>query len=136
MIRKILAAAMIAASLGSIGVATPAAAVTIYVLTAPPPMRVETVPAPRRGYTWSPGYWNWRNERHQWVAGSWVRDRPGYKYHETKWEQHDRGWHMERGNWKRHDADHDGIPNKKDKDRDGDGVSNRNDRQPDNPRHN
>ena len=75
-----------------------------------------------------------RNERHQWVAGSWARDRPGYKYHETKWEQHDRGWHMERGNWKRHDKDHDGIPNKKDKDRDGDGVSNRNDRQPDNPR--
>ena len=123
MIRKILTAAMIAASLGGIAVATPAAALNIYVQTAPPPARYEVVPDERRGYTWAPGYWNWRNERHQWVAGSWVHDRPGYRYHEAKWEQHDKGWQMNRGGWKRHD-------------RDGDGVPDRQDRHPDNPRRN
>ena len=137
MIRKILSAAMIAASLGGIGAATPAAAaIPIIVQIAPPAPRYEVVPAPRHGYVWAPGYWNWRNERHQWVAGAWVRDRPGYRYQETRWEERDGRWHMQRGNWKRHDLDRDGIPDKKDSDRDGDGVRNRDDRYPDNPRRN
>ncbi len=120
MIKKVLFVSMIAASVG--GTAIPAAA-AVYVQIGPPAMRVETVPAPRRGYVWAPGYWNWRSNHHVWVAGSWMRERPGYAYHSPKWVQHDGRWSQERAGWSRGD-------------RDGDGVPDRADRQPDNPRRN
>ena len=45
---------------------------------APPPPRVEVVPAPRPGYVWAPGYWAWEGGRHVWRGGHWVVVRPGY----------------------------------------------------------
>ena len=120
MIGKILSAAMIAASIGA--VVTPADA-AVFVRVAPPEQRVEMVPAARRGYAWTPGYWNWNGRRHVWVAGAWVRDRPGYRYNHARGVERDGGWQMERRRWSKGD-------------RDGDGVPNRLDRQPDNPRRN
>ena len=131
MIRTLLVSAMIAASIG--GTALPAAArpygVTIDV--APPPPREEMVPAPRRGYVWVPGYWDWRGQRHVWVRGTWVRARHGYVYAHPEWVQRDGHWVLRRGQW---DRDRDGVPNRMDRDRDGDGVPNRRDSHPDNPR--
>src|SRR4029079_7093102 len=89
MIKKVLFASMMAASVG--GIAVPAAA-AIYVQLAPPEMRaeaapaasavyvqvalperrVEAVPAPRVGYVWARGYWNWRGNHHVWAGGTWV----------------------------------------------------------------
>ena len=31
-------------------------------------------PAPRAGYIWSPGHWEWNGRRHVWVAGRWIAD--------------------------------------------------------------
>ena len=136
MIRKILFAAVLGASLGGIAT-TAAAAPAIYVQIAPPEPRYEAVPAPRHGHVWAPGYWDWRGNRHQWHAGSWQRERPGYNYQESKWVQHDNGrWSREQGRWARGDRDRDGIPNRADRDRDGDGVPTHRDRHPDNPRRN
>jgi hypothetical protein len=119
MIKKILFATMIAASMG--GIATPAAAaVDVFVQVAPPPMRYEAVPAPRNGQVWAPGYWDWRNNSHVWHAGNWERDRPGHHYQPTQWQERDGRWHREPSRW----------------DRDGDGVPNRSDRHPDNARRN
>ena len=117
MIRKILLATMLTASLGSF--ATPAGAV-IIVRQAPPPPRVEVVPDARRGRVWSAGHWEWRKHQHRWVAGHWIRERRGYHYIQPQWVERDGRWNMERGNWRRGD-------------RDGDGVPNRRDRAPDNP---
>ncbi|WP_295850069.1 YXWGXW repeat-containing protein [uncultured Xylophilus sp.] len=89
----------------------------IYVQAAPPPPRVEVVPPPRRGMVWSPGHWEWRNNRHVWVKGVWLRERPGYRYREAQWVDRGGRWEMRRGGW----------------DRDGDGVPNRHDRRPNNP---
>lgn len=137
--------------------------VHIVVGNAPPPPRHEVLPAQRRGYTWSPGYWNWNGRRHVWVEGHWERTRPGYYYQRPQWHQGRNGWQLHRGGWQhgprhasfdRHDnhrryehaapygnpkaarADHDrdGVPDRVDRDRDGDGVANRYDRRPDNPR--
>ena len=33
------------------------AGVAIDIDVAPPPVRIETVPPPRVGYVWAPGYW-------------------------------------------------------------------------------
>jgi len=133
MMRKILLAATIAASLGSI--ATPAAAaVDVYVEIAPPPLRVERVPSPRYGHEWVPGHWSWNGHRHVWVRGVWVAERRGYWYAHPRWEERDGRWYHSRGAWRRGDRDRDGVPNYRDRDRDGDGVPNRDDRRPDNPR--
>lgn len=133
MIKKILLAAMLAGTIGSI--ATPASAV-IYVRVAPPEPRVEVVPQPRRGYTWAAGHWEWQNRKHVWVQGNWVRDRRGYHYQQPSWVESNGRWSMTRGNWRRGDRDGDGIPNRVDRDRDGDGVRNSQDRRPDDPRRN
>jgi hypothetical protein len=119
-IKKLLIAAMLAGSLGSVSL--PATSAVIVVQRAPPPLRAERAPPPRRGYVWVPGYWDWRSHRHLWVKGTWMRDRPGYTYRQPKWEERDGRWQMERGNWTRSRRD-----------RDGDGVPNRLDNRPNNP---
>ena len=113
--------------------ALPAAARTdaqISINLGPPPARYEAVPAPRRGSAWTPGYWDWRGQRHVWVPGTWVRERSGYRYAQPQWVNHNGRWILVRGYLAQggRDADRDGIPNRYDRDRDGDGVANRNDR--------
>jgi hypothetical protein len=121
--------------------------VNIVIGNAPPPVRYEVVPAPRRGYEWAPGYWNWNGRRHVWSAGHWERVRTGYYYQRPEWQQGNDGWRLNRGGWQpgergnrgangRGDRDHDGVPNRFDRDRDGDGVPNRLDNHPNNPRRN
>ena len=112
MIKKILVAAMFAASLGTMAI--PAAA-AIYVRTAPPDARVEVVPEARRGYVWTPGYWNWNGRRHVWVSGAWLRERHGYSYNHARWVERDGRWRLENRRWSRGDRDGDGVPNRVDR---------------------
>lgn len=117
-----------------------------YITVAPPPPRYEVIPAPRPGFVWSPGYWDWRGNRHEWIGGNWIASRPGYVYTQPRWAQRDGHWYREEARWERGpngDRDHDGIPNRYDRhdgrddhrgdnrgrgDRDHDGVPNRYDR--------
>jgi hypothetical protein len=119
--RKSLVAVLCAASLGAIAVPMTASAdVAIYFHTAPPPARYEAIPAPRKGYVWSSGYWNASGNHHVWKAGHWEKQRKGYHWASPTWTQHDNRWQLEQGRWNKGD-------------RDGDGVSNAVDRAPDNP---
>lgn len=123
-IRKPLLALLVVASLGGVTHASLALAdVEIFYNRAPPPARHEMVPAPRRGYVWTPGYWDAKNNKHFWRKGHWERARNGQVYVPPRWIERNNGWALERGRWN---------PN----DRDGDGVPNNRDRQPDNPRRN
>lgn len=145
LIKKVLVSALFAAGvLGAVAMPLPsAAAVTIYANIAPPADRYELVPVERRGYLWSPGYWNYRGNKHVWVRGSQVRVRDGYSYEPNRWVERDGRWNLERSRWNqsRRDNDGDGIPNRRDPtpngnrrgDRDGDGVPNNRDARPDNP---
>jgi hypothetical protein len=112
MTRKIIVAAMLAASFGSIAI--PAAAV-IDIRVGPPPLRAEVAPPPRHGHLWVPGHWEWKHRHHQWVAGSWIPERHGYRYNQPTWVERDGRWHMVRGNWSRGDHDGDGVPNGQDR---------------------
>lgn len=118
--KKLLIAALLAGSLGSI--TAPAVSAVVVVREAPPAVRAERVPAPRRGYVWAPGYWDWKHGKHVWQRGHWVRERRGYVYREPTWEERNGRWQMQRGGWDRHRRD-----------RDGDGVPNRMDARPNNP---
>lgn len=133
--KAFLATALVAAVLTGLAAPSIAAPVGIDIRVGPPPARMETVPAPRRGYIWTPGYWDWRGSRHVWVNGVWVRERPGYVYAQPNWVERGGHWRLERGGWARGrgDRDHDGVPNRFDRDRgrddrDRDGVPNRFDR--------
>jgi hypothetical protein len=139
--KKVLVSVLFAA--GMIGaVATPlssVAAVDVQLNFGPPANRHEAVPAPRHGYVWAPGHWQWNGNRHVWVAGNWQRARPGYAYHAPAWVERDGRWHYTASRW---DRDGDGIPNNRDRtpdganrssDRDRDGVSDRRDAYPNNP---
>jgi len=101
--KKLLVSALLAATM-IVPMAMPlpsVAAVDVYVNTAPPPPREERVREGRRGYVWAPGYWNWRGNRHVWVAGHWVRERRGYEWRPHRWVERDGRWRLERGGWDR-----------------------------------
>ena len=125
-----------AIALSSIAFMPIPASAQIYIDVAPPAARHEVVPAHRAGYVWQPGYYDWRNGRHVWVRGHWVRERQGMYWHPNRWIERDGRWYFERGRWAREryaynrwrDADRDGIPNRRDRDLDNDGVPNRYDR--------
>jgi hypothetical protein len=111
MMKKLLIAASVASALG-MAPAISSAAWGVSIDIAPPAPRVVAVPAPRPGYIWAPGYWDWRENRHVWVDGRWIAERPGYVYAQPGWVQHDGHWVLERGHWHpMGDHDHDGVPN-------------------------
>jgi len=130
--KKLVVSALIAAGLiGGASVSLPGLAdVDVHLNIAPPPPRVEVVPAPRAGYIWSPGHYVWRDGRHVWVAGNFVAERPGYVYVAPRWVERSGRYYYQAPRW---DRDGDGVANRYDRDRDGDGVRNRNDSRPNNP---
>ena len=60
-------------------------ALFLFIGVAPPPPLVERIPAPRHGYVWAPGHWEWNGRRHVWVDGRWIRERPGYRWVAPEW---------------------------------------------------
>ena len=81
---------------------------------------------------WDPGHWEWRGNRHVWVDGRWLKERPGYRYREARWVERGGRWEMRPGGWERDDR-RDNRRGGGRGDRDGDGVPNRYDDRPNNP---
>jgi YXWGXW repeat-containing protein len=114
--KKLIVGSLVAAALGA--VALPAAArtnVDFYVNVAPPPVYYEVAPAPRVGWVWVPGFWDWRHHRHHWVAGHWIRERHGYYYAPARWVVSDGRYYYHRGGWRGRDSDGDGVPDRFDR---------------------
>ena len=66
---------------------------------APPPQRVEVVPAPRAGYTWESGYWRYDHGRYVWQPGHWVVVREGHRYIPHEWVARGDRWHFRAGHY-------------------------------------
>ena len=83
---------------------TPAAAqVVIVAPTAPPPLRMEAMPAPRPDAVWVRGHWRWDGRGYVWVNGHWRPVEPGYshrRYMDGGWVQTSRGWEWREGGWR------------------------------------
>jgi hypothetical protein len=124
--RKLLLATMFATALGASALPAAAAHVDFFVNVAPPAPLYEAVPAPRVGWVWAPGYWNWRHGRYVWVGGHWMRERRGYAYAPGAWVARDGRYYWSEPRWERHERY--GM-----RDRDRDGVPDRYDRAPHNP---
>jgi hypothetical protein len=136
MFRKALLSTLVAAgSLVALAPAANAQQYTAIVAVAPPAPIHEVVPAPRQGYVWAPGHYEWRGDQYTWVRGHWLEARAGYQYQEPRWVQRGNGqWALVGNTWERRgpygDRDGDGIANRYDRDRDGDGVPNAYDQRP------
>jgi WXXGXW repeat (2 copies) len=99
-LRKLLLCGAIALGAAAVPIASNAEKV-IVVQSAPPAVRVETVPEVRSGYVWAPGYWGWNGHKHAWVKGHMIRERAGYHWAPHRWEERDGRWHLHEGSWER-----------------------------------
>ncbi|APV48659.1 hypothetical protein BWI17_02530 [Betaproteobacteria bacterium GR16-43] len=83
--------------------AMPAKAATPSVIvnrTAPPAEQpFEATPSPRKGYTWSPGFWDWRGTGYRWSPGEWIPERRGFRWQPYGWEERDGLFHFVHGGW-------------------------------------
>ena len=112
--KKLIIGSFVAAALAAASI--PASArtnVDFYLNVGPPVAPVEVVPAPRVGYVWVPGYYDWRYGRYVWVRGHYMHHRPGYVYDPVRWEYRDGRYYRHAAGWR--DNDHDGVPNRYDR---------------------
>jgi len=95
----LIVSGLAAAALAAPGVAQ--ARVDFSVNVGPPAPIYEPVPAPRPGWAWAPGYWDWNGHRHVWHRGHWVHERYGYRWAPHHWAHRGDHWVLERGRWVR-----------------------------------
>lgn len=113
--KKVLVSALFAA--GMIGAAaiplSSLAEVDVVLNFGPPAVQYEAVPAPRNGYVWSNGYWQWdgSSSTHVWAPGTWQASRSGYVYSQPRWVENNGRWNYQPSRW---DRDGDGVPNRQD----------------------
>jgi hypothetical protein len=67
--------------------------------TPPPPERIEAEPEARKGFVWSPGFWEWRGTGYRWAPGEWVKEKRGHRWQPYGWEERDGRYHFVHGAW-------------------------------------
>jgi hypothetical protein len=72
----------------------------IVVDVPPPAPRIEIEQAPRDGYVWSPGYWEWNGRFYKWIAGTFITERRG-RWVADHWDPAGSRWHYVPGHWER-----------------------------------
>lgn len=111
--KKLVAAAVAALGLSAIPAVAAVEYSVIEIDRAPPVMQAEVVPPAREGYTWIPGYYDYRDNQYSWIAGHFEPAREGYVYVAPRYEQADGRWRMYAGGWdRRADEEHGGTRNR------------------------
>ena len=74
---------------------------TTIVTQAPPALQQEVVLAqPTPQHVWLAGYWTWRNERYEWMAGHWeLPPSSGSVWTAPRWEQQGNAYRFYEGSW-------------------------------------
>jgi len=93
----------VALTLGLAGSATLAAAASssaeIELRIGPPADRVEVVAAPREGYIYERGHYDWDGNRYVWNEGRFIQKREGHVYTPYALEHRGDRWYYRRGHW-------------------------------------
>lgn len=82
-------------------VPSPTGASSIIVMQAPPAAQQE-IPSPRptRDHVWVAGYWTWRDNQYQWMAGHWeVPPRAAAVWVPPRWQPEGTSWRFYEGYW-------------------------------------
>ncbi|MGC9451369.1 MAG: YXWGXW repeat-containing protein [Oceanipulchritudo sp.] len=80
--------------------ATPGANLIIVTQAPPVPPPEVVVAQPTPHHLWIPGYWTWRHERYEWMAGHWeVPPRPGAQWVNPRWENEGNAYRFFEGYW-------------------------------------
>jgi hypothetical protein len=74
---------------------------TVVITQAPPAPQPEAVTArPSSDHVWIPGYWTWRNNRYEWMAGHWdLPPRSGSKWVAPRWQPENGAYRFYEGYW-------------------------------------
>lgn len=74
---------------------------TIVITQTPPAPQAEVVLAqPSSQHVWIAGYWTWRNERYEWMAGHWqLPPNSGAVWVAPRWEQQGNAYKFYEGYW-------------------------------------
>jgi hypothetical protein len=83
-------------------VATPTTTPGVVMISqAPPAPQPEAVTArPSSDHVWVPGYWTWRNQRYEWMAGHWeVPPRSGATWVAPRWAAEAGAYRFYEGYW-------------------------------------
>ena len=74
---------------------------TIIVTQAPPALQTEVILAqPSSAHVWIAGYWTWRNNQYQWMAGHWeVPPYAGSQWVSPRWESGNGAYRFYEGHW-------------------------------------
>jgi hypothetical protein len=82
-------------------VPTPVGASSIVVMQAPPAAQQEVPTArPSADHVWVAGYWTWRNNQYQWMAGHWeIPPRGGAVWVPPRWQPEGTSWRFYEGYW-------------------------------------
>ena len=71
----------------------------------PPPMAEESMPAPRAGYVWVPGYWSYTGSKYDWQKGHFVAERKGYRYVAPRWAMEEGRYTLYPEQWVKNEDD-------------------------------
>ena len=85
----------------AVAIPSPVGGSSIVVMQAPPAAQQE-VPTtrPTSSHAWVPGYWTWRNNRYEWMAGHWeVPPRSGAVWIPPRWQPEGSSWRFYEGYW-------------------------------------
>lgn len=66
---------------------------------APPSPVAETTPAPRKGFVFVKGNYEWRDGDYEWVPGHWEREQRGKAWRDGAWAQVSGKWTWTPGSW-------------------------------------
>jgi hypothetical protein len=55
--------------------------------------------APRAGFAWAAGRWDWRGAKWEWLPGHWERERPGKRWNPGHWDHQGDHWLLVEGSW-------------------------------------
>ncbi|HTL68549.1 MAG TPA: YXWGXW repeat-containing protein [Lacunisphaera sp.] len=74
---------------------------TVVVTQAPPALQPEVALAqPSSAHVWLAGYWTWRNDRYEWMAGHWeLPPNSGAVWVAPRWERQGNAYKFTEGYW-------------------------------------
>jgi len=94
-----ITAILLAAGALSLPTLGQAAALEFTITTAPPPERVEIVPAPRTGYIYERGHYAWDGNAYVWREGRFFAERQGHVYTPYVFEKRGTTYYYRSGHW-------------------------------------